>query len=89
MFSLNLFIYIVDWETSYCILTIIKSLSTLQSSRVALVAALAYSFSKSTRESLMCSGYCSPLIRASLLSSPSDGLASFRETILTKCLVSY
>ena len=42
-----------------------------------LVAALACSFSKSTRVSLTCKRYGSLLTRVSHLSSPSDGLSSF------------
>ena len=64
----------MDWETSFA--TYINPFP-LCGCECCLVAALACSFSKSTRVSLTCKRYGSLLTWVSHLSSPSDGLSSF------------
>ena len=64
----------MDWETSFA--TYINPFP-LWGCECCLVAALACSFSKSTRVSLTCKRYGSLLTRVSHLLSPSDGLSSF------------
>ena len=64
----------MDWEISFA--TYINPFP-LFGCECFLVAAVAYSFSKSTRVSLTCKRYGSLLKRVSHLSFPSDGLSSF------------
>ena len=64
----------MDWETSFATYT---NPFPLCGCECCLVAALAYSFSKSTRVSLTCKRYGSLLTRVNHLSSPSDRLSSF------------
>ena len=64
----------MDWETSFA--TYINPFP-LFGCKCCLVAALAYSFSKSTRVSFTCKRNGSLLTWVSHLSSPSDGLSSF------------
>ena len=71
-FSLNIFIY-SGLGNKY----ITGNPFPLCGCECCLVAALAYSFSKSTRVSFTCKRYGSLLTRVSHLSSPSDGLSSF------------
>ena len=69
-----LIFYIVDWETSFATYIYPFPLCRCECCRV---AALACSFSKSTRVSLKCKRYGSLYPLVSNSSSPSDGLSSF------------
>ena len=72
-FSLYI-LFIVDWETSFANY---MNPFPLCGCECYLVAALACSFSKSTRVSLTIKRYGSLLTRASHLPSPFDGLSPF------------